>query len=166
MLLNTKSLIYIYIILLSLKKGGVQKMKEYRFSEASKRYMRKQLYNSILLSSLLLIITIGLFIRNNLFYGRFLLVFFIVGLIVTGLVTKKVRSIDELKYIKVYKDKFCINNNMNEKPKTFYFRDVNKAMRDNKGIIFYVGKRDYRILSSFLEQSEVDELWKKFSRYK
>jgi len=151
---------------LSLKKGGVQKMKEYRFSEASKRYMRKQLSNSILLSSLLLIITIGLFIRNNLFYGRFLLVFFIVGLIVTGLVTKKVRSIDELKYIKVYKDKFCINNNMNEKPKTLYFRDVNKAMRDNKGIIFYVGKRDYRILSSFLEQSEVDELWKKFSRYK
>ncbi len=55
---------------------------------------------------------------------------------------------------------------MNEKPKTLYFRDVNKAMRNNKGIIFYVGKRDYRILSSFLEQSEVDELWKKFSRYK
>ncbi len=141
-------------------------MKEYRFSEASKRYMRKQLSNSILLSSLLLIITIGLFIRNNLFYGRFLLVFSIVGLIVTGLVTKKVRIIDELNYIKIYKDKFCINNNMNEKSKTFYFKDVYKARRDNKGIIFYVRKRDYRILSSFLEQSEVDELWKKFSRYK
>ncbi|WP_346896270.1 hypothetical protein [Clostridium sp. UBA7503] len=141
-------------------------MKEYSFSEASKRYMRKQLSNSILLSSLLLIITIGLFIRNNLFYGRFLLVFSIVGLIVTGLVTKKIRIIDELNYIKVYKDKFCINNNMNGKSKIFYFKDVYKARRDNKGIIFYVGKRDYRILSSFLEQSEVDELWKKFSRYK
>jgi len=87
------------------------------------------------------------------------------GLIVTGLVTKKVRIIDDLNYIKIYKDKFYINNNMNEKPKTLYFRDVNKAMRDKKGIIFYVGKRDYRILASFLEQSEVDELWKKFSRY-
>ncbi|MEW8995013.1 hypothetical protein [Clostridium sp.] len=140
-------------------------MKEYKFSETSKRYMRKQLSNSILLSCLLLIITIGLFIKNSLFYGRLLLVISIIGLIVTGLVTKKVRIIDDLNYIKIYKDKFCINNNMNEKPKTLYFGDVNKAMRDKKGIIFYVGKRDYRILSSFLEQSEIDELWKKFSKY-
>lgn len=140
-------------------------MKEYKFSEASKRYMRKQLSNSILLSSLILIITIGLFIKNSLFYGRFLLVIFIIGLIVTVLVTKKVRIINELIYIKIYKDKFELNNNMNEKPKPLYFRDVNKAMRDEKGIIFYVGKRDYRILASFLEQSEIDELWKKFSKY-
>ena len=140
-------------------------MKEYKFSEASKRYMRKQLSNSILLSSLLLIITIGLFIKNNLFYGRFLLVIFTIGLIVTGLVTKKVRIINDLIYIKIYKDKFELNNNMNEKPKTLYFRDVNKAMRDKKGIIFYVGKRDYRILASFLEGSEIDELWKKLSKY-
>ena len=140
-------------------------MKEYKFSEASKRYMRKQLSNSILLSSLLLIITIGLFIKNNLFYGRFLLVIFIIGLIVTVLVTKKVRIINDLIYIKIYKDKFELNNNMNEKPKTLYFRDVNKAMRDKKGIIFYVGKRDYRILASFLEGSEIDELWKKLSKY-
>jgi len=150
---------------LELKNGGVQRMKEYKFSETSKRYMRKQLSNSILLSSLLLIITIGLFIKNSLFYGRLLLVIFIIGLIVTVLVTKKVRIIDDLNYIKIYKDKFCINNNMNEKPKTLYFGDENKAMRDKKGIIFYVGKRDYRILSSFLEQSEIDELWKKFSKY-
>jgi uncharacterized protein YqgQ len=54
---------------------------------------------------------------------------------------------------------------MNGKPKTLYFRDVNKAMRDKKGIIFYVGKRDYRILSSFLKKSEIDEIWKHFSRY-
>ena len=141
-------------------------MKEYRFSEASKKYMRKQLSNSILLSSLLLIIAIGLFIKNSFFYGRFLLVFFIIGLIVTTLVTKKVRIINDLIYIKTYKDKFELNNNMNGKPKTLYFRDVNKAMRDKKGIIFYVGKRDYRILSSFLKKSEVDEIWKQFSRYK
>ena len=140
-------------------------MKEYKFSEASKRHMRKQLSNSILLSSLLLIITIGLFIKNNLFYGRFLLVIFTIGLIVTVIVTKKVRIINDLIYIKIYKDKFELNNNMNEKPKTLYFRDVNKAMRDKKGIIFYVGKRDYRILASFLEQSEIDELWNKFSKY-
>ncbi len=140
-------------------------MKEYKFSEASKRYMRKQLSNSILLSSLLLIITIGLFVKKNLFYGRFLLVIFMVGLIITVLVTKKVRIINDLIYIKVYKDKFELNNNMNENPKTLYFRDINKAMRDKKGIIFYVGKRDYRILASFLDQNEIDELWKKFSKY-
>jgi len=140
-------------------------MKEYKFSEASKRYMRKQLSNSILLSSLLLLITMGFFIKNSLFYGRFLLVIFIIGLIVTVLVTKKVRIINDLIYIKIYKDKFELNNNMNEKPKTLYFRDVNKAMRDKKGIIFYVGKRDYRILASFLEESEIDELWKKFYKY-
>lgn len=148
-----------------MKNGGIQKMKEYKFSEASKRYMRKQLSNSILLSSLLLIITIGLFIKKNLFYGRLLLAIFILGLIVTILVTKKVRIINDLIYIKVYKDKFELNNNMNEKPKTLYFRDVNKAMKDKKGIIFYVGKRDYRILASFLEQNEIDELWKRFSKY-
>lgn len=140
-------------------------MKEYKFSEDSKKYMRKQLSNSILLSSLLLIIAIGLFIKNSFFYGRFLLVFFIIGVIVTTLVTKKVRIINDLIYIKIYKDKFELNNNMNGKPKTLYFRDVNKAMRDKKGIIFYVGKRDYRILSSFLKKSEIDEIWKHFSRY-
>lgn len=140
-------------------------MKEYKFSEASKKYMRKQLSNSILLSSLLLIIAIGLFIKNSVFYGRFLLVFFIIGLMVTTLVTKKVRIINDLIYIKTYKDKFELNNNMNGKPKTLYFRDVNKAMRNKKGIIFYVGKRDYRILSSFLNKSEIDEIWKQFSRY-
>jgi hypothetical protein len=140
-------------------------VKEYKFSEASKKYMRKQLSNSILLSSLLLMIAIGLFIKNSFFYGRFLLVFFIIGVIVTTLVTKKVRIINDLIYIKTYKDKFELNNNMNGKPKTLYFRDVNKAMRDKKGIIFYVGKRDYRILSSFLKKSEIDEIWKHFSRY-
>jgi len=110
-------------------------------------------------------IAIGLFIKNRFFYGRFLLVFFIIGVIVTTLVTKKVRIINDLIYIKTYKDKFELNNNMNGKPKTLYFRDVNKAMRDKKGIIFYVGKRDYRILSSFLKKSEIDEIWKHFSRY-
>jgi hypothetical protein len=140
-------------------------VKEYKFSEDSKKYMRKQLSNSILLSSLLLMIAIGLFIKNSFFYGRFLLVFFIIGVIVTTLVTKKVRIINDLIYIKTYKDKFELNNNMNGKPKTLYFRDVNKAMRDKKGIIFYVGKRDYRILSSFLKKSEIDEIWKHFSRY-
>lgn len=140
-------------------------MKEYKFNEASKRYMRKQLANSILLTTLLLIISVGLFIKQNIFYGRLLLVFSVVGIIVTVIVTRKIRSINELTYIKLYKDRFELNNNVNTNPKILYFKDVNRATFNKKGIIFYSGRRDYRILSSFLEQQEIDELWKKFSKY-
>ncbi|MEG1256907.1 hypothetical protein [Clostridium sp.] len=140
-------------------------MKEYKFSEASKKYMRKQLANSILLTSLLLVISIGMFLKQSIFYGRFLLAFSIIGIIVTVIVTRKIRTIDDLIYIKLYKDRFELNNNVSTNPKILYFNDINKATLSKKGIMFYAGKRDYRILSSFLEKVEIDELWKKFSKY-
>ena len=141
-------------------------MKVYKFSEAAKSQMRKQLSTSILLTVLLFVISIGLLITKSDFYGRLVLAFALVGLIFTIIIIKKVRRINDVSYIKLYKDKIEINNNADENSKTFYFKDINSSTLTNKGIIFYVGQKDYRIITNFLEKSEVDELWKIFSKHR
>lgn len=141
-------------------------MKVYKFSEAAKSQMRKQLSTSILLTVLLFIISIGLLVTKSDFYGRLVLAFALIGLILTITIIKKVRRLNETAYIKLYKDKIEINNNVDEKSKTFYFKDIKSSTLTKKGIMFYVGQKDYRVITSFLEKSEADELWKVFSKHR
>lgn len=141
-------------------------MKVYKFSEAAKSQMRKQLSRSILFTILLFIISVGLLVTKSDFYGRLVLAFALVGVILTITITKKVRKINDIAYIKLYQDKIEINNNADEKSKTFYFKDIKSSSLTKKGIGFYAGQNDYRIITSFLEKSDVDELWKIFSKYR
>lgn len=141
-------------------------MTAYKFSEAAKSQMRKQLSTSILLTVLLFSIAIGLIVMKNDFYGRLLIAFGLIGLIITILITKKVRNINDVAYIKLYKDKIQINNNADETSRTFYFKDIRNSKLTKKGILFYVGQKDYRIVTSFLEKNEADELWKVLSKHR
>lgn len=141
-------------------------MKTYKFSQGAKAQMRKQLSTSILLTVLIFTIAIGLLVMKSDFYGRLLIAFGLIGLIITITITKKVRNINDMDYIKLYKDRIEINNNANETSKTFYLKDIKSSELTKKGIIFYVGQKDYRIITSFLEKNEVEELWKVFAKHR
>lgn len=141
-------------------------MKTYKFSQSAKAQMRKQLSTSILLTVLIFVIAIGLLVMKSDFYGRLLIAFGLIGLIITITIIKKVRNINDMDYIKLYKDRIQINNNADETSKTFYFKDIKSSALTKKGIIFYVGQKDYRIITSFLEKHEVEELWKVFAKHR
>ncbi len=140
-------------------------MKQYKFSNTSRKYVSKQLSVSVLLTLSLIITTIGLFVQGNMFYGKFLFVLSVIGIIATIIIIKKVRIINDIFYVKIYKDSFELNSNMSLKPKIIYFRNIDKAKFDKKGIRIQEGYKEYRILSAFLENKEVEELWSRFIRY-
>jgi len=140
-------------------------MKEYKFSAATKRYTRKQLTISLLMTLSLIVTTIGLFIQQNLFYGRLLLVLSLVSLFIAFMIIRKVRIIEDINYLTLHKDRFEINNNINVKGKTFRFNDIKDVRFTMKGIKFRVGMREYRISFAFLEEKQIQEVKKVFERY-
>jgi len=140
-------------------------MKEYKFSAATKRYTRKQLTISLLMTLSFIVTTIGLFIQQNLFYARLLLVLSLVSLFIAIMIIRKVRIIEDINYLTLHKDRFEINNNINVKGKTFRFNDIKDVRFTMKGIKFRVGMREYRISFAFLEEKQVQEVKKVFERY-
>lgn len=140
-------------------------MKEYKFSAATKRYTRKQLTISLLMTLSLIVTTIGLFIQQNLFYGRLLLVLSLVSLFIAFMIIRKVRIIEDINYLTLHKDRFEINNNINVKGKIFRFNDIKDVRFTMKGIKFRVGMREYRISFAFLEEKQIQEVKKVFERY-
>lgn len=140
-------------------------MKEYKFSAATKRYTRKQLTISLLMTLSFIVTTIGLFIQQNLFYGRLLLVLSLVSLFIAFMIIRKVRIIEDINYLTLHKDRFEINNNINVKGKTFRFNDIKDVRFTMKGIKFRVGMREYRISFAFLEEKQIQEVKKVFERY-
>lgn len=140
-------------------------MKEYKFSTATKRYTRKQLTISLLMTLSFIVTTIGLFIQQNLFYGRLLLVLSLVSLFIAFMIIRKVRIIEDINYLTLHKDRFEINNNINVKGKTFRFNDIKDVRFTMKGIKFRVGMREYRISFAFLEEKQIQEVKKVFERY-
>jgi hypothetical protein len=140
-------------------------MKEYKFSAATKRYTRKQLTISLLMTLSFIVTTIGLFIQQNLFYARLLLVLSLVSLFIAIMIIRKVRIIEDINYLTLHKDRFEINNNINVKGKTFRFNDIKDVRFTMKGIKFRVGMREYRISFAFLEEKQIQEVKKVFERY-
>lgn len=140
-------------------------MKEYKFSKASKKYVATQLARSILLTLSIIITATGLFIKGDWFYSKILGILSFIGIIIIINITKKARNIDNIFYIVTYKDRFQINRNITSRTETIYFKEVKRARFDKNGIKFYVGYREYRILASFLEESDLRELVDKFEYY-
>lgn len=140
-------------------------MKEFKFNVGTKKYTRRQLALSMLMTISFIITTIGLFIREKIFYGRLFLVLVIVGVLVTYLIIKKVRNIDNINYLKIEKDRFELNNNISERGKVIKFNDIKDVRYTMKGIKFRVGIREYRILYGFLEEQDVEKVKKVFERY-
>jgi hypothetical protein len=140
-------------------------MKEFKFNAATKRHTRKQLGISLLMSVSFIVTTIGLFLREKIFYGRLFLVLTIVAILISYLVIKKVRIIENINYLTIEKDRFELNNNIALKGKMFKFNDISDVRFTMKAIKFRVGIRDYRIAYYFLTESDVEKVKKVFERY-
>lgn len=140
-------------------------MQEFKFSAATKRFTRKQMVLSMLMTFSFIITTIGLFIKQDIFYARLLLVLSIVSLLIAYTIIKKVRNIDELNYLVIQRDRFTLNNNINLKAKTIRFNDIKDVRYTMQGIKFRVGIREYRIAFSFLEEKDIEKVKKVFDRY-
>ena len=140
-------------------------MKEYRFSKIAKIQMRKQLANTILLTILILFISIGFYIKKSLFYGRLLLIFGIIGCLVTVIITRKVRRLNDISYLKMFKDRIELNSNINYKGQIIMLNEIVSIKEDKKGAIILVSNKKYRILKSFLEDMEWTEVKKYITRF-
>jgi len=140
-------------------------MQEFKFSAATKRFTRKQMVLSMLMTFSFIITTIGLFIKQDIFYARLLLVLSIVSFFIAYTIIKKVRNIDELNYLVIQRDRFTLNNNINLKAKTIRFNDIKDVRYTMQGIKFRVGIREYRIAFSFLEEKDIEKVKKVFDRY-
>ncbi|MEG0772524.1 hypothetical protein [Clostridium sp.] len=140
-------------------------MKEFKFNAATKRHTRKQLAISLLMSVSFIITTIGLFLREKIFYGRLFLVLTIIAFLVSYLVIKKVKNIENINYLRIEKDRFELNNNISSKGKIFKFNDISDVRFTMKAIKFRVGIREYRIAYYFLDESDVEKVKKIFERY-
>jgi len=140
-------------------------MQEFKFSAATKRFTRKQMVLSMLMTFSFIITTIGLFIKQDIFYARLLLVLSIVSFLIAYTIIKKVRNIDELNYLVIQRDRFTLNNNINLKAKTIRFNDIKDVRYTMQGIKFRVGIREYRIAFSFLEEKDIEKVKKVFDRY-
>ena len=140
-------------------------MKEYRFSKIAKIQMRKQLANTILLTILILFISIGFYIKKSLFYGRLLLIFGIIGCLVTVIITRKVRRLNDISYLKMFKDRIELNSNINYKGQIIMLNEIVSIKEDKKGAIILASNKKYRILKSFLEDMEWTEVKKYITRF-
>ncbi|MDU1414292.1 MAG: hypothetical protein E6929_15865 [Clostridium sp.] len=140
-------------------------MKEYRFSKIAKIQMRKQLANTILLTILILFISIGFYIKKSLFYGRLLLIFGIIGCLLTVIITRKVRRLNDIFYLKVFKDRIELNSNINYKGQIIMLNEIIGIKEDKKGAIILVSNKKYRILKSFLEDIEWTEVRRHLSKF-
>lgn len=140
-------------------------MKEYRFSKIAKIQMRKQLANTILLTILILFISIGFYIKKSLFYGRLLLIFGIIGCLVTVIITRKVRRLNDIFYLKIFKDRIELNSNINYKGQIIMLNEIVSIKEDKKGAIILASNKKYRILKSFLEDMEWTEVKKYIIRF-
>ena len=140
-------------------------MKEYRFSKIAKIQMRKQLANTILLTILILFISIGFYIKKSLFYGRLLLIFGIIGCLVTVIITRKVRRLNDIFYLKIFKDRIELNSNINYKGQIIMLNEIVSIKEDKKGAIILASNKKYRILKSFLEDMEWTEVKKYITRF-
>ena len=140
-------------------------MKEYRFSKIAKIQMRKQLANTILLTILILFISIGFYIKKSLFYGRLLLIFGIIGCLLTVIITRKVRRLNDIFYLKIFKDRMELNSNINYKGQIIMLNEIIGIKEDKKGAIILVSNKKYRILKSFLEDMEWTEVRRHLSKF-
>ena len=140
-------------------------MKEYRFSKIAKIQMRKQLANTILLTILILFISIGFYIKKSLFYGRLLLIFGIIGCLLTVIITRKVRRLNDISYLKMFKDRIELNSNINYKGQIIMLNEIIGIKEDKKGAIILVSNKKYRILKSFLEDIEWTEVRRHLSKF-
>jgi len=140
-------------------------MQEFKFSAATKRFTRNQMVLSMLMTFSFIITTIGLFIKQDIFYARLLLALSIVSFVISYTIIKKVRNIDELNYLVIQKDRFTLNNNINLKAKTFRFNDIKDVRYTMQGIKFRVGIREYRIAFNFLEEKEIEKIKRVFDKY-
>lgn len=140
-------------------------MKEYRFSKIAKIQMRKQLANTILLTILILFISIGFYIKKSLFYGRLLLIFGIIGCLLTVIITRKVRRLNDIFYLKIFKDRIELNSNINYKGQIIMLNEIIGIKEDKKGAIILVSNKKYRILKSFLEDIEWTEVRRHLSKF-
>lgn len=140
-------------------------MKEYGFSKIAKIQMRKQLANTILLTILILFISIGFYIKKSLFYGRLLLIFGIIGCLVTVIITRKVRRLNDISYLKMFKDRIELNSNINYKGQIIMLNEIVSIKEDKKGAIILVSNKKYRILKSFLEDMEWAEVRRHLSKF-
>ena len=140
-------------------------MQEFKFSSATKRFTRKQMVLSMLMTFSFIITTIGLFVKQDIFYARLLLALSIVSFVISYTIIKKVRNIDELNYLVIQKDRFTLNNNINLKAKTFRFNDIKDVRYTMQGIKFRVGIREYRIAFNFLEEKEIEKIKRVFDKY-
>lgn len=140
-------------------------MKEYRFSKIAKIQMRKQLANTILLTILILFISIGFYIKKSLFYGRLLLIFGIIGCLLTVIITSKVRRLNDIFYLKIFKDRIELNSNINYKGQIIMLNEIVSIKEDKKGAIILASNKKYRILKSFLEDMEWTEVKKYINRF-
>ena len=140
-------------------------MKEYRFSKIAKIQMRKQLANTILLTILILFISIGFYIKKSLFYGRLLLIVGIIGCLLTVIITRKVRRLNDIFYLKIFKDRMELNSNINYKGQIIMINEIIGIKEDKKGAIILVSNKKYRILKSFLEDMEWTEVRRHLSKF-
>ena len=140
-------------------------MKEYRFSKIAKIQMRKQLANTILLTILILFISIGFYIKKSLFYGRLLLIVGIIGCLLTVIITRKVRRLNDIFYLKIFKDRIELNSNINYKGQIIMLNEIIGIKEDKKGAIILVSNKKYRILKSFLEDIEWIEVRRHLSKF-
>jgi len=140
-------------------------MQEFKFSAATKRFTRKQMTLSMFMTFSFIITTIGLFIKQDIFYARLLLVLSIVSFLISYTIIKKVRIIDEINYLVLQKDRFTLNNNISSKGKTFRFNDIKDVRYTMKAIKFRTGIMEYRISFNFLEEKEIEKIKKVFDKY-
>lgn len=140
-------------------------MKEFKFNKLTKKYTRRQLALSLLLTVSVIITSIGLFAKGSIFYGRLLGVVGLVAIFMSYIMIKKVRTIDDINYLVIQKDRFELNSNFAPKGKMFKFNDIKDVQFTMKGIKFKVGIRDYRISYSFLEEKDIEKVKSVFERY-
>lgn len=146
--------------------GGINlNMKEFKFNTLTKKYTRRQLAISLLMTISIIITAIGLFVRGSIFYGRLFAVLSIVALFMSYTMIKKVRIIEDINYLIIHKDRFELNNNFSTKGKMFKFNDISDVRFTMKGIKFRVGIREYRVAYSFLEEQDIEKVKNVFGRY-
>ena len=93
------------------------------------------------------------------------MIFGIIGCLLTVIITRKVRRLNDIFYLKVFKDRIELNSNINYKGQIIMLNEIIGIKEDKKGAIILVSNKKYRILKSFLEDIEWTEVRRHLSKF-